>query len=159
MPLKNNASSGGSVKPPKPTFETFLRNGVCLTLELEARGLFRGEPKPPFLTSLDQKIILRGRTRNSIKEEVILNAVIKDLRNHEADSYERWGLKFSRLRGVWVQNTANIVGDLVADSGMVIMGNLVLENVTFPEGMKDFGNPYDSLHGVPYIKLKGFVCL
>lgn len=162
MALKQDAAGGRHAKPvkvPGASLGDLFRNGVCLTLELEAAGLFRNAPKQPFLTPLDQRAILRGRTRNSLLEEVLLNSVLRELRECTESTYERWGLRFSRHRNVWVQDTVNVLGDVVADAGMVIMGKLVLDNVTFPEGMKTFGNPYDGLHNVPYIKLKGPVYL
>ncbi len=132
-----------------------FRNGNRVTEELISKGVLTEERREKPLTLTEKAVVLQGRKMNSKMDEALLKTVLKELEEHDENTYEKFGLKFELHRGIWVQDTVKIIGELVATSGTVIMGNQILDNVIIPDRMLTVGNAYDKRYHAPYITLKG----
>ncbi len=132
-----------------------FRNGNSITIELQEKGILphsstKGQDA---LSKRDLKLFKRGRTLNTPKEDSLLKTAINELRESEKDFYNRFGFSFKKINGIWIQDTVEVIGNLSATIGTIIMGNVTLVNVTLPSYMTEFGNAYDKLHGVKRVTL------
>lgn len=134
-----------------------FRNGNSVTIDLQEKGILphssTKEQDP--LSKRDLKLFKRGRNSNTPKEESLLKTAINELRESEKDFYNRFGFSFKKVDGIWIQDTVEVIGNLSATIGTIIMGNVTLDNATLPSYMTEFGNAYDKLHGVKRVTLTG----
>ena len=136
------------------TLATLFRNGNTTTLNLIEEGIsFNATEAPIHIYPAVMKEIKKGRRGNQPMEEVLLKTVIKELKESEKDTYDKFGFKFNRINAVWVQDTVEVTGAFSAPIGAIVMGNYKLENVTLSSNI--FGNAYDLKHKLPKITLTG----
>lgn len=166
--MANNLSKTPEVKSPektsKSTLFTSLRdlfiNGNTTTLKYQEQEIIPINNKGNNTSNgrygpTSSKAFKDGTTANTILEEALLKSVIRELKNSNLNSYTKYGLSFKRVNGIWIQDTVQIKGDLIANIGTIIMGNVIFENVTLPSFVSDFGNPFDKNHNVPTVTFTG----